>query len=801
MNKAQVKYHCLGLIVTFLSCFACAKQVIQPTDIWSELLTQSTTTQWYSAPNFEITAIMHRVNYPSLATLAQTSKSLAGETFYTSIAGRPDQQLYSHITLINRDQHTTATIRPETGVIVDYNWAPDSSAIALLIQSAMGIRLWNYDIRKQQLSLLSPLDLSTRIGERHLRWLPDSSAIIVKARMGSENIKQQSISQLHISSTEDKAPQSRTYKNLLNTPEKQRHFSLIALSQLLKIDRQGKSQTIGQPGSIYNFAISPDGNYLLIESLPASPSSNLPLKKWGREYLIVNLLTGKHVHQLRKLGDKPNIVNAKDKVAQGARGVQWLPFKPSTISWIEANDHGDMANEQTVHDIAYSLSSPFLQQKTAILQIAWRYYNLIWSRSGIGVLQEWHYQDRQSRTQLLDYHQPKLTTVLSQRDYRDKYSHIGDPMTTRTPAGNLVLLEDQANQIYMKAMGITKERTIPFVDTHNLYTNTKERIFTSKESALEIPLTIYGNTLIISRETTNTPPKYVSLSGEGFSQESLIYDNQNHYKLTTPPQIINYQRQDGLHLQGTLHLPNSNIRNHFKDKKIPAVLWIYPKSFKNKKLSQQPSVVRNRFRKLDPLGPLPLLYDNIAVFESPSMPIIAINDGEPNDQFIEQLIMNAEAAVKALEATGKVDITRLAVMGHSYGAFAVANLLAHTNLFNTGIARSGAYNRTLTPFGFQGEERNLWQATQSYLAMSPFLYADKIDEPLLLVHGEKDMNPGTFPMQSSRMYNALAANKKTAKLVILPHEGHDYRAKENIHQLLIQQSDWLVHWLAKTKIQ
>lgn len=809
MNKFRIISYQVSLITMLFSGLITAQPKAEISDVWSELLDQSTASELYSAPNDKLTAILHQVLYPSLATYAQSSESLAGERFYTSIASRPDQQRYSHITLITRGERgerSTTTIKPNIGVIVDYCWAPDSSSLALLIQSPFGIRLWNYNVTQQQLVELSQLDLSTRLGERHLRWLPDSSAILVKASIKPENTNSSSLLQPHllqprISTTDKILPQGRTYKNLLNTPNKQRHFISIAQSQLTKINLQGNSQPIGPAGLIYHFAISPDGNYLLLENLPTSPSSILPWKKWGREYSIIDLLTKRLVYQLPSLADKPHLTHAKDKVPEGARGVQWLPFKPSTISWVEASDHGDMANEQAVHDIVYSIPSPFLHHKIEILTVTWRYYDLIWSQSGIGLLQEWRYRDKQSRSELLKYRQPKLTKTLSQNDYRDKYTHIGDPLTQRTPAGNKLLLEGKEHQIYMTSMGITKEGASPFIDTHNLYTNTKKRIFTSKESALEIPLAMQGNSLIISRETASEAPKYICLSGENFSQESIIFESINQYLITTPPKIINYQRQDGLQLHGTLYLPNGITKKNLKNNKIPAVLWIYPKEFKSKKLSQQYSVIRNRFRQFDPLGPLPLLYDNIAVFESPSMPIMSVDNKEPNDQFIEQLILDAEAAVTALDKTGIIDVQRLAIMGHSYGAFAVANLLAHTNLFKAGIARSGAYNRTLTPFGFQGEQRNLWQAQQSYLAMSPFLYADKINEPLLLIHGDNDLNPGTFPMQSTRMYSALAANKKTAKLVILPYEGHQYRAKENLHQLLIQQSDWLARWLTITSKQ
>ncbi|MCS6261417.1 S9 family peptidase [Shewanella baltica] len=798
MNKQSFLRFVIGCFATLLSSLVTANSLATGNDIWSELLDQSSATQLYAAPNSEFIAILHQVSYPSLATIAEPSQSLAGEIFNTSIASRPNQQGYSHISLITAKDKSLVAIKPERGVIIDYSWAPDSSSLALLIQDSSGIRLWDYDVAQQRLAVISKLNISASIGDRHLRWLPDSSAILVKAIVKTNSVSTINLSQLRISSTDEKVSEGRTYQYLLNTPNKRQDFTSIAQSQLIKIDLQGNSQAIGHIGFIYHFTISPDGSYILLENLPSIPSSSLPLKKWGREYSVVNLLSRKHIYQLPRLADNPSVADEKDRVPEGARSVQWLPFELSTISWVEAMDHGDMAKEQTIHDMVYSIPSPFIGDKIEVLPVAWRYHDLIWSPSGIGLLQEWHYQNKLSRTQLLKYRQPRLTKILSQVDYRDKYTDIGDPMTLRTPEGNRVLLEGKDHQVYMKAMGFTKSGTSPFVDTYTLYHDSKERIFISKESKLEVPLTMVGSSLIISSETSSESPKYLMLSGDAFKQESVLYNSKIQYPLTYEPQIINYLRKDGLQLQGILHLPNSATKKYLENKKIPAVLWVYPQSFKSKMLSQQRSVIPNQFRQFDPLGPLPFLHDNIAVFESTSMPILANGDGEPNDQFIEQLIMNAEAAVKALDETGIVDIKRIAVVGHSYGAFAVANLLAHTNLFSTGIARSGAYNRTLTPFGFQGEQRTLWQAQQSYLTMSPFLYVDRINEPLLLVHGEKDLNSGTFPEQSTRMYHALSANQKIAKLIILPYEGHQYLAKENLHQLLIQQSDWLDRWLKLT---
>jgi len=167
---------------------------------------------------------------------------------------------------------------------------------------------------------------------------------------------------------------------------------------------------------------------------------------------------------------------------------------------------------------------------------------------------------------------------------------------------------------------------------------------------------------------------------------------------------------------------------------------------------------------------------------------------EPNDTFVEQLVSSAEAAVNAVVERGVVDPEKIAVGGHSYGGFMTAHLLAHTKLFKAGLARSGAYNRTLTPFGFQGEERTFWEATPTYIRLSPFAHAKKIAEnkrPLLLIHGENDENSGTHPMQSERLYNAVKGMGGIIRLVKLPFERHGYRARQSIMHALYEQDMWL----------
>ena len=248
-----------------------------------------------------------------------------------------------------------------------------------------------------------------------------------------------------------------------------------------------------------------------------------------------------------------------------------------------------------------------------------------------------------------------------------------------------------------------------------------------------------------------------------------------------------------MQLSGTLYLPAGYDKD--RDGPLPLLMWAYPAEFTDASVAGQVVDSDNRFVRPSGSSHLFLLTQGYAILDNPTMPIIGVDGAEPNDTYIEQLSASAEAAVDAVVALGVADRERIAVGGHSYGAFMTANLLAHTDLFKTGIARSGAYNRTLTPFGFQAEQRTYWEATDTYNEMSPFTYAHKVNEPILLIHGEADANSGTFPIQTERFYAALKGNGATARYVVLPLEDHGYRARESVGHTLYEMSSWLDRWM------
>ncbi|MGB0860844.1 MAG: alpha/beta hydrolase family protein, partial [Pseudoalteromonas spongiae] len=303
-----------------------------------------------------------------------------------------------------------------------------------------------------------------------------------------------------------------------------------------------------------------------------------------------------------------------------------------------------------------------------------------------------------------------------------------------------------------------------------------------------------GEKLITLRESKTEQPNFYirDLKQNTLTQFTEFAHPYPDFKNIKKEQI-SYTRDDGVELSGTLYLPAD-----YKGGKVPVLMWAYPLEYKDKAVASQVRDSPYEFTYIGYWGPMPYLAKGIAVFDDPKMPIVGVDGSEPNDTFRTQLVSSAQAAVDALVEKGVADESRIAIAGHSYGAFMVANLLAHSDLFKTGIARSGAYNRTLTPFGFQGEERDFWQGQAVYSAMSPFFHAEKINEPMLMIHGKDDPNSGTYPMQSERMYNALKGLGKEARLVMLPYEGHGYRARESILHVLWEQEQWLEqHLLSK----
>lgn len=472
-------------------------------------------------------------------------------------------------------------------------------------------------------------------------------------------------------------------------------------------------------------------------------------------------------------------------------------------------DGGDPNVHASPRDIVYSLdaSKAGKEEPLELAATNMRFGGIAFGSDSLALLYESEWKSRRSKTWLFSPAKLFTPELVFDLNYEDSYNDPGSPMLRRTELGTYVIAEiEKCNQVILQGNGASPDGSKPFLDLFDLKTKEKRRIWQSAPPYFEVMSTILsdqkegilkldGLQMLARRETEDTPPQFSIASFD--STGSIVEDRQiSNFPHPYPSlvgmkkKILQYEREDGVKLNGTFYLPPGYEEG--RSEKLPCILWAYPREFKSKDTAGQLRKSPHQFITIGSTSPLMMLSLGYAVLDGPSFPIFAEGDEEPNDTYVEQLTSSARAAVEELDRQGCVDVSRLAVGGHSYGAFMAAGLLAHEpNLFKCGIARSGAYNRTMTPFGFQAEERTLWEAIDTYNTMSPFMNADKITKPLLLIHGEADNNPGTLTIQSERMFAALKGHGVSTRLVILPYESHSYNARESILHCLAEMQEWL----------
>jgi len=485
-------------------------------------------------------------------------------------------------------------------------------------------------------------------------------------------------------------------------------------------------------------------------------------------------------------------------VPRGPRSVSWRDDRPATLYWVEAQDEGDPQVKADIRDTVYMLDAPFTGKPVTLISLETRLNDIKWCNDSTAIVWEYWNKTRMINGWLVTPGTPgnkpaKLFTYSKE----DKYHDPGKPLLKPTAQGTTIMISE-GNILYFAGEGASPEGSRPFLDEFNVSTGKTKRLWQSEKPYYEYSVRLLENKrLVTRRESQEEPPNY-------FVREVIKNDIKQFTFFPHPmpqfggvkKQILRYKRNDGVELTATLYLPPGYSP---KDGSLPLVMWAYPHEFKSADTAGQITISPYRFIRIYPTSPLVWLTQGYAVLDNPTMPIIGEKDEEPNDKYVEQLVESAKAAVDEVVKLGVADRNRIAVGGHSYGAFMTANLLAHTDLFTAGIACSGAYNRTLTPFGFQGEERTFWEAPNVYSEMSPFNHADKINEPILLVHGEADNNPGTFPIQSERLYDAIKGLGGTARLVLLPCESHSYRARESLLHELWEVNRWLDKYVKSEK--
>ena len=749
---------------------------------------------------------LYRDNYKSIEDLSQEELRLAGLRINpkTNIGSRITY--YNNIKIKNlknkRSEIQDIIGIPSNPKIANINWSPNQKNIAFTNTSSDGVKLWVLNLESRSLVKLSDLKLNSNIRDV-INWLNDSEILIkVIPDNKKELIDQSNIVPLGptISSNDGENAQNRTYQDLLKNKTDEFNFEQLVTSDLYKVDLNGRINKWLDSDMYTDITPSPDGEFVMVSNIKKPFSYIVTYGRFPKStniydnegMLVSNLVDVPLIEEL------PQGFNA---VWNGKRNFSWRMDKPSTITYMVALDNGDPSKEVEYRDELFELDAPFKGNGNTIFKSINRLAGIIWGNKTNAVAIDYWIKNRNEKTYLFNPSNiNQKPRIIYDRNYQDRYNDPGSFITERN-AYNKSVLKIESNNLILMGDGYSEKGQFPFIDRLNLDNLKSKRIYESNYTdKLEdlIDFDVNKNQLLVRIESKNDYPNYYFKNLNG-KKVNRITDFMNPFEQLSKvdKQVITYKRNDGVELSGVLYLPVGYDKT--SKEKMPMIMWAYPREFKDKSSAGQNTNNPNEFTYPYYGSMVYWVTKGYVVLDDASFPIIGEDKTEPNDDFRNQLVENARAAINAVDKLGYIDKDRVAVGGHSYGAFMVANLLSHSDLFAAGIARSGAYNRTLTPFGFQSEERSYWQAPDVYYTMSPFMHADKMKTPLLLIHGEDDNNSGTYPMQSQRYFNALKGLGAVVRLVMLPKESHGYSSKESIYHVLWEQDQWLEKYVKNKK--
>ncbi len=669
-------------------------------------------------------------------------------------------------------------------------WSHDGKKLAFTRDLEDGVELWIADVASGEARPIPKVRVNDVLS-RSITWSSDNRHIlVVLVPEGRGQVPPAPNAPLgpNIQQSTGRLSQMATFQDLLTSPHDEQLFQHFATGQLARIDTQtGAVELIGSPALITDADPSPDEKYLLVHRVHQPFSYRVPYSYFARATEVWDA-AGRLVATIAELPVSDDV--PRQGVPTGPRREAWQPLHEARLLWVEALDGGNPRTKVPHRDKIMALAAPFTDKPTVVMNVQHRFAGFAWLPEKDQALYTETDRDRRWRTTAwVDLTKPDDSRkVLFDLSINDAYKDPGTPLTVTSPDGVTTILRD-GDSIYLHGQGARPAGSRPFLDKMDLKTGQKTRLFECALAAYESPLCFVGDsrsTVLISHESDTEPPNEYTVDLASGSKKQLTEYRDPAPQLTgLKKELIQYRRRDGVPLSGTLYLP----RDYKEGTRLPLIIWAYPLEYSDPATAGQVRSSPYRFTLFG--GPSELFFatQGYALLDNATMPVV----GDPetmNDSYIEQISASAQAAIEALDKKGVIDPKRVGVGGHSYGAFMTANLLAHTDLFAAGIARSGAYNRSLTPFGFQTERRSYWEATDLYTKMSPFTYANKINEPILLIHGEADNNSGTFPIQSERLFQAIKGNGGIARLVLLPHESHGYRARESVLHVLAEMLEW-----------
>jgi dipeptidyl aminopeptidase/acylaminoacyl peptidase len=734
--------------------------------------------------------------YPGIADLARPTLRLAGYRIdpRTNGPARPTRVTALAVQPVAGGPARPVALPP--GAVGTPDWSPDGTRFAVAVTTDDRIELWVGDVASAKLTKVPGVRLNAALGDP-VQWMPDGKTLLcelVPADRGEPPTAPAAPPGPTVQETAGDAAPVRTFQDLLANAHDEALFDYYAAAQLAVVDpAAGTVAPVGRPVIFAQASPSPDGTYLLVSRIRRPFSYLLPASAFPRAVEVWDR-TGTVVRTIAELPlqDKVPI----EGVPTGPRSVQWVPTADHDLLWVEALDGGD-PKRKVPHRDRVLRSPATAAEAVRLFDTEHRLTAVSHFADGGRVLVTDYDRDRRWTRTVLRRLGPgadaEPVTVFD-RSVQERYRDPGTPLTRRLPNGRAVLWEADG-KLFLSGAGATPRGDRPFLDRFDPVTKKTERLFQSAagEYATATPLADDGSRLLVRRESPANPGNYAVRVGGNETPLTAFTDPTPQLR-KIKKQLVTTKRPDGVTISFTLYLPPD-----YKDgERRPTVFWAYPREFNTADTAGQVVGSPDRFTTVAGYSHLFFLLLGYVVMDEVSVPIVGPPE-KANDTFVEQLVASARAAIDKAVELGPVDRDRIGVGGHSYGAFMTANLLAHSDLFRAGIARSGAYNRTLTPFGFQNERRTFWEAPAVYGRMSPFYHADRIKEPILLVHGAADSNPGTFPVQSERLYQAIRGTGGTARLVLLPHEDHGYAARESVEHVLAEQIDWFEKYVRDAK--
>ncbi|GAB3225640.1 S9 family peptidase [Spirosoma arcticum] len=800
-NRTAVRQSRPVLLVLWLFSFAGYAQDAQsyqiPPKALADLVTVPLTPTVSVSDKGDVLLILEQASAPTIAELSQPELKLAGLRLNPANNGPSRARYVTGLKLkkLTDKAEKAITGLPATPLISFIQWSPDGTKVAFAQSTDSRIDLYVADVATATAKKIGSAALNATLGVPY-HWVSDGKSLIVKTIPAGRGpapdisrVPSGPTIQENVKGTRGQAP---TYQDLLKNPSDEKQFAYYTTAQVVRMGLDGTTTNIGQPSIIRSAEPSPDGRYVMIETVHTPFSYLVPVGRFPLK-TDVYALTGSLVKTLNDGPLQESVPYSRDGAPTGPRDFNWRADAPASVYYTVAQDKGDPKVKADIRDKVYLTEAPFSAEPKEIYAAQFRFGGFEWGNESTALANERWWQSRKILTKTVNPGNWQ-TAVLFDRSYEDRYSNPGQPDTKHNQYGRAVLNLLPNNEILMlNEQGASAGGDRPFVSLLNLKTRQSRELWRSASPYFERPIAVLDaakQVILTTRETPDESPNYFvrNLKARIAPVQATFFPHPYPQLKGIQKQQLRYKRADGVELTATLYLP---VGYKKEQGPLPAFLWAYPAEFKSKDAASQVSGSPYQFNRISYWGAAAFVTMGYAILDNASIPIVGEGDKEPNDTYIEQLVSSAKAAIDEGVRLGVVDSSRVGVGGHSYGAFMTANLLSHSKLFKGGIARSGAYNRTLTPFGFQNEQRSYWQAPEVYSTMSPFMNADKMKTPLLLVHGEADNNTGTFPIQSERYYNALKGFGATTRLVFLPYESHHYDAKESLLHMLWEMNGWL----------